>query len=53
MTGRHVGPGKRLKLELFAKLQDKRIEEHRLYLYARKDIDTLAIQTLFLFYSLR
>ena len=30
MTGKHVGPGKRLKLELFAKLQDKRIEEHRL-----------------------
>ena len=30
MTGKHIGPGKRLKLELFAKLQDKRIEEHRL-----------------------
>ncbi len=30
MTGRHVGPGKRLKLELFAQLQDKRIEEDRL-----------------------
>ena len=30
MTGKHIGPGKRLKLELFAKLQDRRIEEHRL-----------------------
>ncbi len=30
MTGRNVGPGKRLKLELFARLQDKRIAEHRL-----------------------
>ena len=30
MKGRHVGPGKRLKLELLAKLQDKRIEEDRL-----------------------
>ena len=30
MTGKHVGPVKRAKLELFAKLQDKHIEEHRL-----------------------
>ena len=30
MKGRHVGTGKRLKIKLFAKQQDKRIEEDRL-----------------------
>ena len=30
MTGKEIGPVKRLKLGLFAKIQDKRIEEHRL-----------------------